>query len=58
MRLPCGEVFALLSQATAARDAGDRERARDRLEEAAGVARQIGYLRWIKAVEGVRNSVA
>ncbi|MBM3546015.1 MAG: hypothetical protein FJX54_03610 [Alphaproteobacteria bacterium] len=58
MRLPCGEVFALLSLASAARDRGSRERARDLIEEAAGVARQIGYLRWIKAVEGLRGALA
>jgi len=58
MRLPCGEVFALLGQVTAARDTGNREQARAFLEEAAGVARQIGYLRWIKAVEEVRSSIA
>lgn len=58
MHLSCGEVFALLSQATAARVAGNRDQARGLLEEAAGVARRIGYLRWIKAVESAQSSFA
>ncbi len=51
MRLPCGEVFALLSEAAVAKGDGDRGQARRLAEEAGAIAHRIGYPRWIKVIE-------
>jgi hypothetical protein len=47
-----------LGQVAAAKDDRNLEVARDLAEEAAEVARQVGFPRWIKAVERLQEELA
>lgn len=51
MRLPCGEIFALLSEAAVARDDSAMVKARELAAAAGVIAGRVGYPRWVKAIE-------